>query len=402
MGVVGSADIRARNSSLVLKLMWKQKQISRADIARQVGLSRSTVSAIVSDLMDTGLLRSCGSGDSRGGRRPILLGFEDDAYLLVGADIGATHIGVAVTNLRAEIRAWRHTLFPVREDPQGTLAKLVELVRECLHELGARQDQLVGIGLGVPSPIDPEQPDRLSPLIHPNWADTNVSEVVRRSLDVPVFIENDANLGALAERWWGAGRDGRDLAYIKVATGIGAGYIINNQIYRGAGGFAGEIGHTTISTDARSGSLTSLIGTQALVERARELLQSHPESLLAAEVVTLQTIISATLAGDVLCRKLIDETGTYLGIAVANLLNLLNPGTVVLGGDLTTSLDDLLLHPVRQAVRDRTLWAAIAQSRLVTSSLGDRAIALGAATVVLHAALEDHGLFSALRSATPN
>ncbi|MEO1269273.1 MAG: ROK family transcriptional regulator [Myxococcota bacterium] len=402
MDVIGSSDIRARNSSLMLKLMWEQKQISRAEIARQMGLSRSTVSSIVNNLMGTGLLRTCGSGESIGGRRPILLGFADDAFFLVGVEIGATHVGVALTNLRAEVLVWRHAHHPVRDDPQGTLRTLVAFVHECVEEAGTSLEQVVGVGIGVPSPVDPEDPVSMSPLIHPRWSEVNVAQSVGQLLDVPIFIDNDANLGALAERWWGEGRDGRDLAYIKVATGIGAGYIIHGKIYRGAGGFAGEIGHTTISTDDRMVSLQSLIGTQALIARAKHLLdQQHPNSLLAGSEVTLQALIEATRAGDLLCRQLIDETGAYLGIAIANLLNLLNPATIVLGGALA-SLDDLLLHPIRQAIRDRTLWATIAQSRLVTSSIGKRAIAVGAATRVLEAALDNHQLFPALRARSSN
>ena len=393
MEVIGSSDIRARNSSLMLKLIWERRQISRAEIARQMGLSRSTVSAIVNTLMETGLLRTCGAGESLGGRRPILLGFDDDAFLLVGAEIGATHIGVALTNLRAEIQAWRHTRHPVRDDPEGTLHLLGEFVRECVAEVGADMKQLVGVGVGVPSPIDPGAAASLSPLIHPSWRGVNAEEALGEALPgLPLFIENDANLGALAERWWGEGRDGRDLAYIKVATGIGAGYIVDGRIHRGVGGFAGEIGHTTITTRSRSDSLYDLIGTEALVARAERLLKEHPSSLLTGREVTLEAIIEATRAGDLLGRQLIDEVGTYLGIAIANMLNLLNPATIVLGGSIA-SLDEILLHPVRRAIRDRTLWATIAQSRLVTSRLGERAIAVGAATRVLQAALNNHELF---------
>ena len=402
--------MRARNSSLVLKLMWRSREISRADIARQTGLSRSTVSAIVNDLMETGLLELRGAGSSRGGRKPILIGFEDDAYHLVGVDVGATHIGVAITDLRGQVKAWEHTAWEVREDPVGALEMMAGLIEQRLDALDTDASRVVGIGVGLPSPIEAERPNQMSPLIHPKWAGIDIAQELQRTFALPVLVENDANLGALAERWWGAGRGGGDLAYIKIATGVGAGYIINDAIYRGAGGFAGEIGHTTISArdtlsarDAddlkglRPATLNDLVGGPALVQRAIDLRDEHPTSLLAHKPVTIQAVIDATLAGDPIGRRIMDEAGTYLGIAVANLLNLLNPSMVVLGGALSRA-GDMLLHPLRQAIRERTLWASIAGSKLVVSDLGERAIAVGAATSVLQAALDDHDLFPPLRA----
>ena len=382
---------------MVLKQLWCSRQMSRADIARHFGLSRSTVSAIMKDLMETGLINTLGAGASNGGRRPIILGFNDDAYGIIGVELGASHISVVITNLRGSVVNWRHQDVNIRTDPVGTLNTTIALIHESLEESQYNNKQIVGIGIGVPSPVHEDNPGKLSPQILPAWAGVDLVEALEKALDVPVFMENDANLGALAERWWGAGIEGGDLAYIKVATGIGSGHIINGAIYRGSKGFAGEIGHTTIEPSetrfnyGMRGSLTSLVGTQALLERANALRARHPETALAPSP-NIQDLVEACLQGDPLSVSIVEEAGVYIGFAVANMLNLLNPSVVVLGGALT-SVGECLLHPLRQTVRERTLWGSIGQCNIVTTSLDSQAIAVGAATLVLEAALRTPNIF---------
>lgn len=400
MKTIGSAHVRAQNSSLVLKTVWCEQEISRAQLSRELGLSRSTVSAIVHDLLETSLVADVGTGRSSGGRKPVLVGFKDDAFGLIGVDMGRTNIGVALTNLRGKVLDWRHARIDVTEAPDAALGFVKDAIRECMqsdHECAGR---VVGIGMGLPSPIDAEHPGKLSSLILPAWSGYDVQEILSSAFDLPVFLDNDANLGALAELWWGAGRDGGDLVYVKVGTGVGSGHIIGGQIYRGSAGYAGEIGHITVERKdsalghLQGGALHDLAGSPALLARARLLLAEHPGSLLAQGELSIPALVEATLTGDLVARQVVEEAGEVIGIAVANLLNILNPATVVLGGELT-AVGDLLLHPLRQSVRQRTLWAAIARSRIVTSELGARAISVGAATLVLQAILEDPALCAA-------
>jgi len=208
------------------------------------------------------------------------------------------------------------------------------------------------------------------------------------------MVDNDANLGALAEHWWGAGRGIDDFAYIKVGTGVGCGYVIGGEIYRGATGVAGEIGHLAIAPQGKlcvcglRGCLVTLVGTEALIERTRELLESDPVSSLAGRTLTIDVIENAALSGDALARSVATEAAEHLGIAVAGLLNLMNPSMVVLGGGLA-SLGELLLEPVRETVGQRTLVSLVSAAELRTSELGPQSVAVGAATMVLKAALAD-------------
>jgi predicted NBD/HSP70 family sugar kinase len=250
----------------------------------------------------------------------------------------------------------------------------------------------------VPSPVHPDRPGALSPLILPAWRDFDVQQYLVDAFDLPVFVDNDANLGALAERFWGAGAGGEDLAYIKVATGIGSGHIINGALYRGAGGTAGEIGHIAIDPNGPQcvcglrGCLATLVGADALLARARKLWGKRKRNPTVAD------IIDGARAGDPVAKEIVDEVGHYLGIVVAGLLNLLNPAVVVLGGEIT-SVGDLLLDPLRVSIRARALSTSVAETRIVSSRLGERSIAVGGATLVLEAALADRTLFPA-RGAT--
>jgi len=382
----------------VLRLIWQQRRISRAEIAQQAQLSRSTASEIVAELLPTGLVAESGTGMSRGGRRPIILEFRDDAATILGVEMGAAHVGVALTDLRGQVLAWQSREHPVRRDPEGTRALVAELCDACLA--AGPGAPLIGIGVAVPSPVDPSDPDRLSEVVLPDWHGRLGLDDLAARLGAPLFVDNDANLGALAEHWWGAGRGVDDFAYVKLATGVGCGYVISGEIYRGATGVAGEIGHVAIAPQGKlcvcglRGCLVTLVGAQALLERVQELLPEHPTSALQNSDVTIAGLEEAALAGDPLATQVATEAAGYLGIALAGLLNLMNPSMVVLGGDLA-GLGEVLLEPVRETVRRRTLVSLLAAAELRTSELGPRSVAIGAATLVLKEALADCSLLLA-------
>jgi predicted NBD/HSP70 family sugar kinase len=396
-GRAGTARPRTL-ADAVLHLVWQQRRISRAEIARRANLSRSTVSEIASSLLKTRLVAEAGVGASRGGRRPIVLEFQDDAFTILGVDIGATHVSVVLTNLRGRVLAWEHRDHPVRADPEGTLGLAIDFCRTCLKSGGGRRQRLVGIGVAVPSPVDPRYPDRFSPIAMPAWRGRSGFEELHAEFGVPVLVDNDANLGALAEHWWGAGRGVDDFAFIKLATGIGSGHLVGGQIYRGSSGLAGEIGHLTVDSGGEicvcgnRGCLATLVGTRALEALATRLLPEFPQSVLHRTPVTITTIEEAALADDPLALQVVRTAAEYLGVAVASLLNLMNPAAVILGGGLAR-LGERLVGPLRETVLRRTFVNAVAAAEIRTSELGPRGFAIGAASLVLDAALTDPTLF---------
>ena len=377
----------------VLKLIWHEQRTSRADIARYTGLSRSTVSEIIEVLLNTGLIAEIGAGKSSGGRRPIVLEFQDEARCILGVDLGATHVAVALIDLRGRVLSWKEKNHPVRTDPDGARALVMQLCDECLEECSNLSSQLIRIGVAVPSPVDPLNPKMLSEIVIPAWHGESGLEELQKRYGVPVHVDNDANLGALAEYSWGAGKGVDDFVYIKIAHGIGAGYILNGTVYRGAGGVAGEMGHLPIDPNGElcvcglRGCLATFVGKPALAKRTKELLGNYSDSILKDKECTLQEIETAALSGDQLALQLVKEVAEYLGIAISGWFNLMNPNLAILGGGLV-GLGEHLLGPLRAKVRNSTLVSKAAVD-IKISELGSRTVAIGAATLALEAMFAD-------------
>jgi predicted NBD/HSP70 family sugar kinase len=393
LGGVATSVIRAQNTALLLRMLWRERQLTRVEIAKRSGLSHSTVSAIVAELERAGLVQSLGSLASRGGRRPQLIGFRDDCFALIGIEIGARHVSAVLTDMRGRVLGFEEQRHPVRSDPEGTLATVGSLIDAALTRERLPLRKVIGIGVAVPSPVDTVRPGELSELIFPAWRGIDVRSLLGARYGIPVFVDNDANLGALAEHWWGAGAGLSELTYVKVGAGVGAGHIIRGELYRGATGNAGEIGHVPIDPDGpvcvcgNRGCLTMYIGSQELSERARVMFG-------LTEPPPLAEIVRRARAGDLTARSLVDDVGERLGRVLGTLLNLLDVELVVIGGEIST-VGDMLLDALRQAVRQRALPSAVAQTRIVTSNLGPRAIAVGAATLVFASALANQQLFPA-------
>ncbi len=387
----------------VLRLIWEKQQISRADIAYEAGLSRSTVSEIVSEILPLGLIAEVGEGPSSGGRRPIVLEFRDDVCVILGVEMGAAHVAVAMTNLRGRVLTSESRDHDVRSDPDGARKLIAELCDTCLASSEADGRPLIGIGVAVPSPVDSSNPDRLSKVVLPDWEEHLGLDDLGEKHGVPLFVDNDANLGALAEQWWGMDRGVENLAFIKVATGIGSGFIIDGEIYRGATGVAGEIGHVSIDPQGEQcicgmrGCLATVIGGHALSARAATLAADFPASTLLKQEINMHSIESAALGGDPLALHVVREAAEHLGTAVAGLLNLMNPAVIILGGDFA-QLGELVLGPLRERARSHTLVNSVAAAEIGFSQLGPQSVAVGAATLVLKTALNDSGIFPAIEA----
>jgi glucokinase-like ROK family protein len=383
-GRAGSLEsLRRLNRLRVIRALRDEGQISRADIARRTGLSRSTVSSLVADLQADGLVverPEPGSAyGAQGGRPPILLSFDASAGAAVGIDFGHSHLRVAVSDLASTILAERTRPLDTDHDAQEGLDAAADLVSETLADAGVPRSAVIGAGMGLPGPIEQSLGVVGSSAILPGWIGMTAETEMRRRLDIPVMVDNDANLGALAEAAFGAGRDAGDLVYLKVSSGIGAGLILNGRLYRGSQGLAGELGHVLVDPDGivcrcgNRGCLETVAATGALVDLLR---RSHGED------VTVQDMLDAARAGDLGCRRVIHDAGRALGQVMATLLNVLNPELLVVGGDLAAA-GDLLLDGMRESVSRAALPEASRGAELVAGVLGDRAQVLGALALVV-------------------
>jgi glucokinase-like ROK family protein len=388
--------VRDHNLSHVLNLLRQHGPLSRAALVRQTGLSATTISSLVNVLLESGFVREAGTGQSSGGRPPILLQFNYKYRHVVGVDMGATHLAVVLMDLGGEIVSRRYQIFDVAHDPRGALDAVVEMVFSIIAAAALPAETVLGVGLAVPAPLEGEGMDRLSDAILPAWKAVDLVSPLEKAIGLPVYVDNDANAGAMAEKWWGQGQRTDNLAYIKLGTGVGGGLIVHGQIYRGEGGTAGEIGHTTIDLSGprcrcgKYGCLESFVGAPAVIREVQRRRQDETP-------LTLTAVSAAAHAGEPVARAVIEESGRYLGIAIANLLNLLNPGLIVLGGEMTAA-GDVLLAAVRAAVARRAMPKAAREARIVLSELGHDVVAIGVATLVIQHASQPQSLWRTLHA----
>jgi predicted NBD/HSP70 family sugar kinase len=371
------ASLRRLNRGRVIDALREHGMISRAEIARRTGLSRSTVSSLVAELQSDGLVvereEPGAAHGEQGGRPPILLAFDASAGAALGIDFGHSHVRVAVSDLSSNILAERAAPMDIDHEAHEGLDVALELIGEALDEAGVERSRVIGAGLGLPGPVDQTDGVIGSSAILPGWVGVAAGEEMRRRLDVPVSVDNDANLGALAELTHGAGRGATDLVYLKLSSGIGAGLILGGRLYRGTGGVAGELGHILVEPEGavcrcgNRGCLETAASTGALLEILR---RSHGE-LTVAEMLRLAQ------EGDLGCRRVIADAGRVVGSAAAVVFNLLNPQRLIVGGDLAEA-GDLLLEGVRSSVRLAALPAAANAAAVTAGVLGERAQVLGA------------------------
>ncbi|UQX03582.1 ROK family transcriptional regulator [Streptomyces sp. RerS4] len=371
------SSLHRANLERVVRAVRLAGSLTQAEIARTTGLSAATVSNIVRELKDGGTVEV--TDTSAGGRRARSVSLSGDAGIVIGVDFGHTHLRVAVGNLAHQVLAEESEPLDVDASWVDGFDRAEALVGRLIEGIGVGRDKVIGVGLGVPGPIDVESGTLGSTAILPGWAGINPRQELSQRLGVPVYVDNDANLGALGELVWGSGRGVKDLAYIKVASGVGAGLVINGQIYRGPGGTAGEIGHITLDESGpvcRCGN-RGCLETFAAARYVLPLLQgSHGPEL------TMEGVVELAREGDPGCRRVVTDVGRHIGSGVASLCNLLNPSRVVLGGSLAEA-GELVLAPIRESVGRYAIPSAARQLSVLTGSLGSRAEVLGALALVL-------------------
>ncbi|MCA9978391.1 MAG: ROK family transcriptional regulator [Anaerolineales bacterium] len=400
-GAVDSASIRERNLSLVLNHIRQAGTVSRAALVRHTGLSAGTISSLVNILLENEFVHEAGPGKSSGGRRPILLQFNYKARYLLGIDMGATHILAVLMDLQGCVVASKQVRYDVINDPDGTISTIIQMAQDLLTQMELPPPIVIGMGITLPTPLAGENLDRLTTIYFPAWENRDIRASILPHFNIPIYIENDANAGAIAEKWWGNGRDYSNLAYIKLGTGVGSGLILNNEIFRGNGGTAGEIGHTTIDPTGptcrcgNQGCLEGMVGIPAIITEAQQRLRKDRPNWVSNTPLTINSIIRAALSGDPTARSIIENAGSILGIGTANLVNVFNPGLVVLGGDLVAA-GDLLLNAVRATVIRRAMPKASSEVKITVSSLGDDAVAIGAATLAMQNAFQPSNLMQTL------
>jgi N-acetylglucosamine repressor len=376
------------NSRLVLRTIYDCGQVSRADLARLTHLTRTTVSEVVSDLIEQGLVEEVGHGPSAVGRTPMLLSVVDDSRHIIAVSVANAELQGAVVNLRGVIRQ-RARLPLLDQDGNSVLAQLYTFIDDLVK---STRRPLLGIGISTPGLIDTTS-GIVRRAVNFGWQDLRLRNIVQSHYHLPIYVANDSHMVALAEYMFGQSQNSTNLAAIKVGQGIGAGIVLNGQLFTGDDYGAGEIGHVVVVEDGRlckcgnHGCLEAMASIPQIVGRAQAIAESDPGSLLhqftrSGEAIDFDAVVQAFLAGDEAVRRIVTEIGRYLGIAVANLVGVLNMRRVVITGRVAP-----FGQPLRDAIGQelgRRVMPALAQAtEIIVLAQGPDTVLLGTAALLL-------------------
>lgn len=378
--------MKSLNKSIILTKILNDGPISRAQIAKETNLTPPTVGSLVKELMEQKIVVESAQGTSQGGRKPTLLVIDEEAFYIVGVDAGPSKIEAIVSNLSGKIIAEHKLKIPKAVTKGSFLATLIETIEGVIAKTAKITEQIIGIGIAMHGVVDAEKGEALfAPNL--NLRNVAIQDALSQHFPYLIKVENDARSLALAENWFGQGKDCDRIVVVNVGTGVGAGVVINNELYHGDAFIAGEIGHMTVDLHGEKcvcgnqGCLQTLVSGPSIARRAMELQQEQGLTDTLA-FPTAKAVYEAAQAGDAFAKNILTETGVYLGIGITNLIHTFNPAKIILNGGVAKA-GDFLLPFISETVKDRALTAQAKETEIVISQLGDHATSLGAVSLIL-------------------
>ncbi|WP_431804073.1 ROK family transcriptional regulator [Halobacillus andaensis] len=391
MQIKGSFQLmKSLNRSVILNKIRTDGPISRAAIAKETKLTPPTVSSIVKELLDSELVVESAQGQSNGGRKPTMLIINAKNFYVIGLDVGPTLLKSILTDLNGTIIEESHSaiLTPTSNE------ELLQLMKKTITELiNYDREKIIGIGVGMHGVVDVESG---TSLYAPNLQlrDIPIKNVLENEFGITVKVENDARAMALGEVWFGDGSGTDNIVAVNLGRGIGAGIIINGELFHGESSIAGEIGHMTIDirgpkcTCGNYGCLQTLASGPAIAERAAREMAIGKNSSLENKVgndldqIDGKMVYEAALEGDSLCVSVLNEAGIYLGIGLVNLIHTLNPTKVIIGGGVSNA-GDFLLDSLKDTIQRRALTKSAKHTKVLLSTFSEHATTLGAVSLIL-------------------
>jgi len=381
-------DVRSFNRSLVLQTIRAYSPISRIELTELTSLTPTTITSLVDEFIKEGLVKEIGNVKGEIGRSRTLLSINNDAYYVLGIDLARTSISCGLVDLVGNLLTSKRVSSDLSQHFPITLNTLKEVIYSLLEDLEPRiKERIVSIGIGSPGPLSSSKGVIISPPNFTGWENIPLKEIMEEEFKISTFIENDAKACALGEKWFGCCRDIDNFVYLAVGTGVGAGIIINGEIYRGAGELAGELGHTTVDIDGPQcscgnfGCLELYTSIGSLIKRIDEKL-SH----LVREdpLETLSIFYRTAREGDIQAVEILNDYCFWLGVGVVNAINIFSPQAVVLGREAIISGADLIIPRIEKQVRERSFSISPQQTKILASSIGQNTGIIGAATVALY------------------
>ncbi|MYL46699.1 ROK family protein [Virgibacillus halodenitrificans] len=381
--------MKSVNKSIILNKIRTAEPISRAQIAKTTKLTPPTVSSIVKELIEQGLVVERDSGQSMGGRKPTMLQINHTAFYIIGVDAGPDNIDVIIADLSGATLTHHSSQLQASLTNEEFLAQLKISIHAIIDDAPINGNEILGIGVAMHGVVDVETG---TSLISPNLGLTNIpiKAELEKEFNVIIKVENDARAMALGEAWFGGHGEIDNMVAVNLGRGVGAGIVVAGKLYHGAQDIAGEIGHMTIDMNGKDcecgnrGCLQTFATGAAISTRAADRLQASESSLEHEPVFKLtgESVYALAKAGNKMYEEVLVETGVYIGVGLTNLIHLVNPKKVVLGGGVMNSAE-FLLPSIQKTINQRALTTDAKQTEVVVTSLGEDATLLGAVSLLL-------------------
>jgi N-acetylglucosamine repressor len=397
----GSFDgMKSLNKSTILNMIRLKGPISRAQIAKLTKLTPPTVGTIVGELLDESIvIEKTGTSKTQGGRKPLMLTINSSAFYVIGVYAAAEVINTIITTLDGEI-VYSYEQEITKPPPKiEFLQMLKDSIQHLIAHTQVEIESIMGIGVGVHGLVNPNEGIVVfSP--HLNLENIQIKEELEQTFNIAVFVENDVRTLALAESWYGEGKNVSNYICLSVGLGIGSGMVIDGRIYNGIYNTAGEIGHTIVDVNGprcscgNYGCLEAYASENALLERIKKGIRLGRNSTLSESInsdnhqLTIEMVLDAANQGDLLTLEILEETGRVLGIAIANFNNLFTPSKVILEGRIFQA-GDVILSPLKQMVKKSSLRTSPGEEIIVCSKMGKKGMVIGAITLVLRQVFKD-------------
>jgi len=384
--------IKELNRTFVVNTILKYEPISRTKIAELTELSLSTVSNIVASLIEKGLVQETGEDKSKGGRKPIMLELNPRIGLAIGIKIGLDGIVAALVNLKGTVLYQISRSIPAKKDKKNVIKSVVEVIRNLVKEARIDFGHVIGCGIGVSGLVD----SSCGALIYSailGWKNIQFKKLLEKEFNIPVFVDKDVNALALGERRYGAARGINNFVCITIGTGIGAGIILNGEIYHGNSGGAGELGHTIIDKNGplcycgKHGCLETFSSESFIIKEAKKALIKGEKTLIKnllnnndLDNLSVSTIIEAAYKGDTIAKNIFEQAGKNLGIGISNFINIVDPEMILMEGR-GMEAGEFILRPMQKAIKENSLLKK--DIKIFSSRLGKKGWVIGAAELVL-------------------
>ncbi|WP_307892986.1 ROK family transcriptional regulator [Bacillus swezeyi] len=373
--------MKSVNKSIILNKIRTSEPISRAQIAKETRITPPTVSSIVKELIDQGLVKESTLGHSSGGRKPTMLHINTGAFYVIGVDAGPETVECILTDLAGDIFQRTSSLLEKPLTNDMFMAVLKENIDTILSQSSVDQEKIIGIGIAMHGVVDAETGTSLiAPIL--NLTNIPIKEALEKEFNLTVKVENDARAMALGESWFGGHGDVDSMAAVNIGRGVGAGIVISGKLYHGAQGIAGELGHMIIDMNGEicecgnRGCLQTLVSGPAIAERGRKQLKERAGGL------TAQDMFEMAQSGNQTCIDLFHETGSIIGIGLTNFIHLVNPSKMVLGGGVMKG-EKFMMPAIVETIQKKALTAEARQTEVAVTRLGEEATLLGAVSLLL-------------------